>query len=117
MGSVERAQSWPSDVQEQLRAFATERGWGKYHTPRNLLLALTGELGELAELYQWCGDDLTELPSPDRVADEVADVAIYLLRFADVAGVDIVTAVADKIARNQVRFPSTRAARIEGEIE
>jgi NTP pyrophosphatase (non-canonical NTP hydrolase) len=73
-----------------------------------LLLALTAEIGELAELYQWCGD--SEQPDQGRVADEVADIAIYLLRFADVAGVDLAQAVDAKIARNEVRFPPTHTS-------
>jgi dCTP diphosphatase len=96
---------WPARVQQQLRRFAEERDWLRYHTPRNLLLALVGEVGELAELYQW---DPPEPPPPDRVADEVADVFIYLLRFADLAGVDVATAVADKLAHNEQRFPANK---------
>ena len=63
---------------------------------------LVGEVGELAKLYQWqTGED----PDPAHVRDEVADVLIYALRFADIAGVDVVEAVAEKIERNERRFP------------
>ncbi|WP_432984267.1 nucleotide pyrophosphohydrolase [Dactylosporangium sp. CA-233914] len=94
---------WPARVQRELRHFAQERDWPQYHTPRNLLLALVGEVGELAELYQW---DPPEPPPAARIAEEVADVMIYLLRFADTAGVDVATAVADKMAFNATRFPT-----------
>lgn len=97
---------WPAQVQQQLRRFAEERDWPQYHTPRNLLLALVGEVGELTELYQW---DPAEPPPYPRVAEEIADVMIYLLRFADVTGIDVAKAVADKIAYNETRFP--KAAR------
>jgi NTP pyrophosphatase (non-canonical NTP hydrolase) len=96
-------EAWPAAVQRRLREFASARDWERHHTPRNLLLALTAEVGELAELYQWCAED--ELPAHDRVQDEVADVAMYLLRFADIAGVDVAQAVTEKIARNELRFP------------
>jgi dCTP diphosphatase len=98
-------QAWPRNVQERLRVFARERGWQRFHKPHNLLLALTGEVGELAELYQWSGQGLDEYPPPESVADEVADILIYLLRFADVVGIDVIKAVASKIDRNELRFP------------
>jgi NTP pyrophosphatase (non-canonical NTP hydrolase) len=102
MPKYEQPDDWPAQVQQELRRFAEARDWPRYHTPRNLLLALVGEVGELAELYQW---DPPTPPPPDRVAEEVADVLIYLLRFADVAGVDVAKAVSVKIARNEQRFP------------
>lgn len=77
-----------------VRAFASARDWGRYHTPRSLTLALAGELGELAELLQWRGDNdddenessLTTKES-DKLGQEIADVTIYLLRLADVCRV------------------------------
>lgn len=105
------AQNTVQDVTNVIRRFATDRLWSRYHTPRNLLLALLGELGELAELYQWKGDDadgsssansaLTE-DELDKVSQELADVTIYLLRLADVCGVDIGT-LALGIAQNLVK--------------
>ena len=71
----------------QLEEFATQRQWSQFHTRRNLVLALTGEVGELAELLQWKGDDnVVELSSEqlDKLAQELADVAIYLVRIATV---------------------------------
>jgi NTP pyrophosphatase (non-canonical NTP hydrolase) len=74
-----------------IREFATERLWLVYHRPRNLALALVGELGELAELVQWNGDQEESLSDEqlDKLSQELADVAIYLLRLADVCGRDI----------------------------
>ena len=102
MPTDEQLDDWPARVQQELRRFAEARDWPRYHTPRNLLLTLVGEVGELAESYQW--DPLTPPPA-DRVAEEVADVLIHLLRFADIAGVDMAEAVAAKMAGNQHRFP------------
>ena len=72
--------------------FANERQWSRFHTPRNLIMALTGELGELSELLQWKGDDLNMKLTEDelqKVGQELADVTIYLLRLAHVCNVSI----------------------------
>jgi dCTP diphosphatase len=72
-----------------IREFATERTWSKYHLPRSLVLALLGELGELAELVQWNKDELQEISSAtlDKLGQEIADVSIYLIRLSDICGV------------------------------
>ena len=74
-----------------IRNFANERLWNRYHTPRNIALALLGEVGELAELFQWRGDEggRIELSEEelDKIGQEIADVTIYLLRLADVCHV------------------------------
>jgi dCTP diphosphatase len=74
-----------------IRDFAVERQWSSYHQPRNLVLALMGELGELAELVQWNGDRDQPLTRDqlDKISQELADVAIYLLRLADVCGITV----------------------------
>jgi dCTP diphosphatase len=104
LDGVDQGARWPAVVQHQLRAFAEDRDWTKFHSPRNLILALVGEVGELAELYQW---DTAQTPSPERVAEEVADILIYLLRLADVVGVDVVSAVAAKLAANELKYPAS----------
>jgi len=82
----------------RIRSFATERSWSRYHTPRNIVLAMMGEVGELAELFQWKGDGGGGAPfglagwseeDVDHVSQELADVSIYLMRLADVCGVDL----------------------------
>ncbi len=97
-------------LRDRLRAFADARDWPRYHTPRNLALALAGEVGELAAELQWVGDAevADHLADPDakaRLAGEVADVLIYLTRFADVCGIDLLAAANAKIDRNEIRFP------------
>jgi NTP pyrophosphatase (non-canonical NTP hydrolase) len=97
-------------LQARIRSFADRRDWGPYHTPRNLLLALVGEVGELAELFQWRTDAEAAAVMDDpataaAVRDELADVTQYLLRLADVLGVDVAAAVEAKLARNEERFP------------
>lgn len=93
-------------LQHRLRTFAQERNWEQFHTPRNLTMALAGEVGELLAVLQWRTDD--ELENPEVRAefeDEIADVMIYLARLADIAGVDLSAAVEGKMARNVRRFP------------
>jgi NTP pyrophosphatase (non-canonical NTP hydrolase) len=92
----------------RLRAFAAARSWERHHTPRNLALALAGEVGELCAELQWEREDDPRVWSEDlraRVADEIADVLIYLVRFADVSGIDPLAAAAAKVERNATRFP------------
>lgn len=99
-----------AQLRDRLRSFADARDWPRFHTPRNLALALAGEVGELAAELQWVADGevADHLADPDakaRLADEVADVLIYLTRFSDVCGIDLVSEAHAKIDRNEKRFP------------
>jgi dCTP diphosphatase len=97
-------------LQRTLREFARERDWEQFHTPKNLAMALVAEAGELAQLFQWLTPDesarVMESARAADVEDELADVAIYLLRLADGLDVDLVEAVANKVARNRERYPA-----------
>lgn len=100
--------------QEALRNFATAREWHQFHTPRNLALALVGEVGELAELFQWTNDaDMVSwLQDPENAKDlrlELADVFSYLLRLSDVCGVDLDAALTEKLDINENRYPQALA--------
>lgn len=93
---------------ERLRDFAARRDWEGYHTPKNLAMALCGEAGELIELFQWLTPEESDAIMEERateVEDELADVFIYLVRLADVLGVDLIKAAHAKIDRNERRFP------------
>ena len=101
-------------LQQLVHAFAEARDWGQFHTPRNLVLALAGEVGELASLLQWTPDDEIETWLKDdanRLAleAEMADVFAYLLRLADVAGVDLAAVLRAKTQVNETRYPQDRA--------
>lgn len=92
-----------------LRDFAAERDWEKFHTPKNLAMALAGEAGELLAEFQWLTPAESEqlrlsAEQLTAIAMEVADVQIYLLRLADVLGLDIPTVVREKIEVNRSRF-------------
>ncbi len=105
-----------TDLATRLRAFAAARDWERFHTPKNLVMALAGEVGELAAELQWLSEPEADPRAWDaglreRVSDEIADVMIYLIRFADVCGIDPLTAANEKIIRNESRFPPSSAAR------
>jgi dCTP diphosphatase len=93
----------------EVRAFSAARDWGQFHQPRNLVLALVGEVGELAAELQWIPDADVEahLGGDGRAAfeDELADVVIYVLRLADVTGVNLAAAVRTKLTSNAQRYP------------
>jgi NTP pyrophosphatase (non-canonical NTP hydrolase) len=98
-------------LQHRLRVFARARDWEQFHTPKNLTMALSGEVGELTSLFQWLTAEESEgvLGTNDlagRVVDEVADVAIYLLRLADVLDIDLGSVIKNKIDRNEARYPA-----------
>lgn len=101
-----------AELTERLRDFAAARSWEKFHTPKNLVMALGGEMGELTELFQWLTPEESAAAMADKelsanVLDEMADVLIYLVRLADVLGVDLLAAAEAKIERNETRFPAT----------
>ncbi|NKX56274.1 nucleotide pyrophosphohydrolase [Arthrobacter mobilis] len=102
------------ELQELVKQFAADRDWEQFHTPRNLILALCGEAGELAELLQWTSDAdveawLAEPSNRQKLRHELADVFSYLLRISDVCGVDLEEALVEKIELNQSRYPISLA--------
>lgn len=95
-------------LRKKIADFAAARDWDQFHSPKNLSMALSVEAAELVEIFQW----LTEAQSGDldkektqAVADEIADVQIYLIRLADKLGIDILAAVETKIAKNDEKYP------------
>lgn len=99
-----------NDLTAEIRAFAVARDWEQFHTVRNLVLALSGEVGELASEIQWIGDaELDEaLKDPVKraaIETEIADVATYLLRLSDILSIDLSHVVRSKLQLNEVRYP------------
>lgn len=97
-------------IQKSLREFAEERDWNRFHSPKNIATALAVEAAELLENFQWLTEEesrrLAERPEDFRaVREEIADVQIYLLRLADLLGVDLEAAVRDKLALNAAKYP------------
>lgn len=93
-----------------IREFARERDWEQFHDPKSLILALVGEVGELAELFQWIkAEDALEhfedSGRKQRAAEEISDVLIYLLRLADVLQIELPDAAEEKLQDSRRRFP------------
>ena len=97
-----------SNLQKQLEAFANERDWRQFHTPKNLALALAGEAGELLAEFQWMtpeeSEQAMESKSAESIRMEMADVFIYLARLASLLEVDLLAAADEKMALNASRF-------------
>lgn len=99
---------WAAELQKRLASFARERDWEQYHTPRNLAALIATEAGELLALFRWDQDALGD----DRraVEAELADVLLGVLRFADVAGIDLHDAALRKLEANRQKYPAQAAA-------
>ncbi|HET9516782.1 MAG TPA: nucleotide pyrophosphohydrolase [Actinoplanes sp.] len=97
------------ELTETVRAFAEERDWQQFHTPKNLAMALAGEVGELLAELQWLTPEeaatvMTDPQAGPKVRAEIGDVMIYLVRLADVLGIDLVDAARDKLAESGRRY-------------
>ncbi len=98
------------ELKLSLRKFAKDRDWEQFHSPKNLVMALSGEIGELAECFQWLTEDqsknLTESQMLE-VANEIADVQLYLIRLADKLNIDVIEVSNRKILLNADKYPAT----------
>ena len=92
-------------IQDKLAKFAEERDWDQFHSPKNLVMALTSEVGELNELFQWLTEEKSNNVDNDEVRQEIADIFIYLLRLSDKLDIDIEEAVKEKIEINAKKYP------------
>ena len=96
-------------LKTEIRAFADARNWEQFHTPKNLSMAVAGEAGELVAEFQWVTADESRRSSLSSeklsaIELEIADVAIYLIRLADVLEIDVASVVRKKLAINESRF-------------
>ena len=98
-----------SSLRDKLREFARERDWDQFHTPKNLAMALAVEAAELMEHFQWLGSDESSKLDADaraKVAEEIGDVLIYLVRLADRLGIDPLRAAEEKLEQNRRKYPA-----------
>ncbi|PKO84428.1 MAG: nucleotide pyrophosphohydrolase [Betaproteobacteria bacterium HGW-Betaproteobacteria-11] len=96
-------------LRDALHAFCAERDWPRYHTPKNLVMALIVEAAELVEQFQWLTpEESRSLSAGQRAAvtDEIADVLIYLTELADVLQIDMLAAARQKIVKNALKYPA-----------
>ena len=97
------------EIQARLAEFAKERDWVQFHSPKNLSMALAGEVGELLEIFQWLTEDQSQRSSltDEQLAaatEELADVLIYSLRLADRLDINLEDAIVKKIDKNALRY-------------
>jgi len=97
------------EIQARLAEFAKERDWEQFHSPKNLSMALAGEVGELLEIFQWLTEEQSQQSSlsEDQLAaatEELADVLIYALRLADKLDINLQDAISTKINKNALRY-------------
>jgi len=99
-------------IKQRLRQFAEARDWDQYHSPKNLTMALSAEVAEIVEHFQWLTEDQSKtLPKKklDEVETELADTLIYLIRLADKLDIDLLKAAENKIEVNEQKYPVDKA--------
>jgi dCTP diphosphatase len=98
-----------NDLRDAIRAFIEERDWEQFHSPKNLAMALSVEVAEVVEHFQWLTEEQSRSLSPEKLAEvreEIGDVMIYLTELADKLGIDPVEAAKAKVAINGQKYPA-----------
>lgn len=98
-------------LRDELRQFARARDWEQFHTPKNLAMALIVEAAELVEQFQWLTPEQSvnlDAEKHEAVRQECADILIYLTRFADMLGIDLLDAAKDKLVINAKKYPAAK---------
>ena len=103
-----------AELKARVLAFARERDWEQFHSPKNLSMALAAETGELMEHFLWATPEQSVALAADpakraKIADELADVVVYALEFANITGLDVAAAIDRKMAANALKYPVEKA--------
>ncbi len=103
-----------SELRERVLAFVHERDWEQFHSPKNLSMALAAEAAELMEHFLWASPEESRAVASDparraKIAEELADVVIYALEFANITGLDVAASIEAKIAANARKYPVEKA--------
>ena len=103
-----------AELKARVLAFARERDWGQFHAPKNLSMALAAEAAELMEHFLWTTPEASRAVAADpakraKIAEELADVVIYALEFANVTGLDVAATIDAKMAANAAKYPVEKA--------
>jgi len=99
-------------IAKTLEEFAVNRDWNQFHSPKNLSMALSVEVAELVEEFQWLTEEQSAKLSPEKLAkvkDEIGDVFIYVVRLSSKLGIDLISAANDKILKNEKKYPVDKA--------
>lgn len=99
-----------AQLKQTLKDFATARHWEKFHSPKNLAMALTCESAELLEIFQWLAEQESyaakfDADKKQHIAQELADILLYATRLADILDIDLVTAIQEKLRLNAKKYP------------
>ncbi len=98
---------------KKLEKFSRDRDWEKYHTPKNLSMALAVEASELMEIFQWLTgeeslkDNLSQ-KQKEKIEEEISDVLIYAIRMAQVLDIDLLNVINKKIDKNDLKYPAEK---------
>ena len=93
-------------VKKRIYAFIDERNWRQFHSPKNLAISISLEASELLEHFQWKDQRPNEIGEKrEEISDEVADIFVYLVEFADLMGIDILKAAEQKLSKNAIKYP------------
>jgi len=97
-------------LKEKLRKFAEERNWEQFHSPKNLTMALGGEVGELLDIFQWLKEEESNLENISdknlaKTKEELADIFLYIIRLADKLDIDLIQEANNKIETNRTKYP------------
>lgn len=103
-----------AEIKTRVLAFARERDWEQFHAPKNLSMALAAEAGELMEHFLWATPEASRSIASDaakrkKIEEELADVVIYALEFANMTGIDVAAAIETKMAANAAKYPVEKA--------
>jgi dCTP diphosphatase len=103
-----------AEIKTRVLAFARERDWEQFHAPKNLSMALAAEAGELMEHFLWAAPEASRTIASDaakrrKIEEELADVVIYALEFANMTGIDVAAAIETKMAANAAKYPVEKA--------
>ncbi len=103
-----------AELRERVLAFVRERDWEQFHAPKNLSMALAAETGELMEHFLWMSPEQSRAVVQDpakrhKIEEEIADVVIYALEFANMTGIDVAAAIERKLAVNAKKYPVEKA--------
>jgi dCTP diphosphatase len=103
-----------AEIKDRVLAFARERDWEQFHAPKNLSMALAAEAGELMEHFLWATPEasrtiVTDPVKRKKIEEELADVVIYALEFANMTGIDVAAVIETKMAANAAKYPVEKA--------
>jgi dCTP diphosphatase len=114
METLTDAKTTMAELKARVLAFAREREWEQFHAPKNLSMALAAEAGELMEHFLWADpaasrDIARDQAKRGKIEEELADVVIYALEFANITGIDVAAVIEAKMAANAKKYPVEKA--------